>query len=334
MSGINSLGGTPSVAPSRLEQMPQARATEYKVGQGGPPPAAGGGLGEHDPVLPPPSGGMDATGMMTALLALKLKMGDAQERSTEKGIQADGRFRKQTDLDVSKKIEAAAQQQADAAKKSAIMKVFGWIAVALTAIVATVMAVISGGALAIAAAALTIAVAVTMTTLDQTGVLAKMQDAIKDSLVKDGMSEDDAKKWAQGLSMGITIAASLVTLVAGGGGVASVAEETAETVVSTAVKVATMVQKGALAASAAVDVTQAGLGVAAGVESYEAAEDTADAADLRKILAKLKQSMEDQTDTLQQLVAQMQDMTARVMAVVKGQAETNMTMLNNMTATA
>ncbi|MBL6080046.1 type III secretion system translocon subunit SctE [Belnapia sp. T18] len=331
MSGLGPVGGPAPGLVDRTERLggTDKRQAPPTTSAGAPPPPPASMGGDHIPVLAEPFG-MDTTSMMTAFLAIKVKMGDAQQRDTEKDIQADGLARKGHDLDMAKKMGDAIEKQQESEAKSAIMKVFAWIAVALTAIIATAMAVISGGALAAAAAALTVAVAVTMTTLDQTGVMAKLQDAIQQSLVKNGMSEEAAKKWAQGLTMGITIAASLMTLVAGGGGLASAVAETTEEATTLAVKIATVAGKIAVAANAAVTITQAGVGIAAGVDSYNAAQDEADAAEVKKMIAKLQEAMGDETDRLQQMVLQMQDTTTKVMNMIKGQAETAETLLHNM----
>ena len=284
------------------------------------PPAADMAAADAIPTLAAPKS-FDAMDLANKLLALKMKLNDEQIAGGIADVKHQGEVRKEKNAEISKKIAEAAEKAKEAAASSGIMKAFGWIAVALTVIAA----VATGGALAFAAAAL----AVTMATLTETGVMDKMTEAIGESLMKDGMSEDDAKKWAMVFTVMIGIAVSLATLGAGaaaGAGQAAQAADKVTKIVQMGQKIGTFARYGEAAAS----VAEAGAGIAAGVQSNKAANAQADAMDIKKFLAKLAQQQEDEISRIQEMALGMQKLTGRVVSVIDSQAQSASNVVRHM----
>jgi len=273
----------------------------------------------------------DGAAMMNAYLALRVKTNNDQQRMSMDDLQAGGIEQKARNADIAKKMQEAIEKM-EAAKTAGIFaKIFGWIAVALTVIAA----VATGGALAFAAAA----VAVTMAVLSEAGVMDKITEAIAKSLQDNqGMSSSEAKKWAMGIMMGLTIAISLATLGAGIANVASAgaqATATATNAVSKAIKaalemiqqamskIAPAVQIGRMAqiAGSVVTVGQQAAAIGTAVNQKEAPDKQAETAELRKFLAILKQKMEDEADRLQQMIQQMQEVFSNAMRIIGGQTD-------------
>jgi transloator len=263
------------------------------------------------PILAPPAT-FDASEMITKVLALRVKMGDERLAASMKDVQHTGTVQKEKNQELAQKT-ADAQKKIEESKTGALVaKIFGWIAVGITVLAA----IATGGLLAGVAAA----VAVTMTVLSETGVMQKMTDAIAESLKKDQGMDDNAAKTAAGfITMAISIAVSLVTLGAGAAGAgAKVAEAAAK--IATAAK---FVQ-------GAVTVAQASSQIYAGVKQFEAANVQADSAEIRKFQAKLQQLLDDEMDTIQAMIQDMNEANSRMLKILSGQTETSRNIISHM----
>lgn len=290
-----------------------------------PPPGSNepGTIGDAPSLLPPSS--MDASEIMNRFLALKMKMDGEGVKAELEDIKARGDRQRTENEEIARKIEEAAKKLEESKAGSLAMKIFGWIAVALT----VVAAVLTGGALAIAAAA----VAVTMAALSEAGVMEKMTEAIAESLMKNGMGEDEAKKAAMWISMGIQLAVAAATLAAGFASTASTAVRAANDATRLAIQ---MSQKAmtlgniARGAGAVATAGQGAAGIASSVAAHDAAQIQADQAEIQKFLARLKQMQEDDAARVQEMVQSMNDSMSRMMAIMNRQSESVSTTIQHM----
>lgn len=311
--------------------------------RGGRRPPAGGGASVPPPqAAPPPPADVpilaeprstDATDLLTAVLAVRMKNGDEQLKSSIEEVRFKGDVQRTKNEEISKKLEDQLKEMDKSKGLGGFLKALQWIGVGLTVAIAA----LTLNPVAIAGAVM----AVSMAVLNETGVMDKMTNAIADSLQKDGMSEDTAKKWAMGLTMAITIAASLTSL--GAGAVGSTAEvgasvvglaaklgQTAANVATTVVEAAPQLAIATKIASAAVTVTQAGGSIAKGQVDKDIADKSADIADIKAYLAKIKATMDDETDRIQAMVQASQDVVSRAFSAMNRVSETNSEIIRHM----
>lgn len=333
MSGITGLGGL-AVGRSQLDPSlaPPPRPGPRPPGGGVPPPSGSPVPAGDIPVLSQPQM-FDASELMEKYLALKTKMGDAEVKSSMEEVGAQGKVRKEKNNEVAKKMEEAIEKQKEAKAGGLAAKIFGWIALAFTVIASIAVSIASFGTMTGVMALATAAVAVTMATLNETGVMEKMTEAIKDSLIQGGMSEDDASKWAMGLTIAIQIGVSLATIAGGAAASASTAANIASGVVRVSAKTAELastVANVARGASAATTVVQQGVAIGTAVKTKEAADATAGSMELKKFLAKLQAAMQDEMDRIQQMVQQAQASISTAMKVLSGQTNTSGEIIRHM----
>ncbi|UGY30264.1 type III secretion system translocon subunit SctE (plasmid) [Bradyrhizobium septentrionale] len=151
---------------------------------------------------------LDPIDLANNLLAVRIKMADRLIASGMADVRHEGELLRQQHEMIGNKIIEAANAMAKSKKSSRVMKFLGWLAVGLS----VAAAVVTGGTLAIVAAAVTVGVAV----LNETGVVDKMTQAIAKRLMKDGnMDAAQANKLAMGITMGIMLAVTVLTLGAG-----------------------------------------------------------------------------------------------------------------------
>jgi hypothetical protein len=269
------------------------------------------------PILAPPAT-FDASEMITKVLALRVKMGDERLAASMKDVQFTGEARKAKNEELAQKAAEAQKKIEESKTGSLVAKIFGWIAVGLTVLAA----IATGGALAGVAAA----VAVTMAVLSETGVMQKMTDAIAEGLMKEGISEDSAKKQAAFITMYISICVSLLTL---GAGAASAGAKVAEAAVKVA-QIANTIGTAAKFGQGAATVAQASSQIYAGVKQFQAAGAQADSAEIRKFQAKLQQLLDDEMDSIQAMIQDMNEANSRMLKILSGQTETSRNIISHM----
>ncbi|MES0139420.1 type III secretion system translocon subunit SctE [Mesorhizobium sp. M0016] len=284
------------------------------------PPVSGGALASDGvPTLPPPRA-FDAMQLVEKFLSLKIKMANAQAAAGMEDVRHWGELQKQQNEKIARKISDAAEKVKEAKKSSNAMRIFGWIAVALTA----VAAVATGGLLAFSAAAVAIATA----TLTETGVMDKMTQAIVKSLVKDrGMAQDRAELCAGIITVSIVIACSLATFGA------SAASGGLNATTSIAAKINSQIDKVMKIAKASqhlATVAKSGeaiavgagaeAGLITGVLQKQATDARAETLDIRQFLATLATLQGDEIARIQKLVLSMNTMTQRVVDAIDEQS--------------
>ncbi|MBB6413997.1 type III secretion system translocon subunit SctE [Mesorhizobium sangaii] len=293
-----------------------------------PPVFVGAPASNAAPMLPPPRA-FDAMELAAKFLALKVKMADAQTSAGMEDVRHRGELQRQQNEKIARKIIDAAEKLREAKKSSSAMRIFGWIAVALSVVVA----VVTGGIFALSAAAVAVAVG----TLTETGVMEKMTQAIAKSLIEDlGMAQGQAEIWATVITGFIILASSLASLGAGAvsGGwnaVTSIATKITSQGDKVA-KIAAASQRLAMVARAGegtASIAEFCAGTASGIIKKQATDVRAETLDIRKFLAKLAQLQEDEMARIQELVLGIKTMTQSVVDAIEEQSRSASTVIRH-----
>lgn len=306
LGGINLDGGL-----QRKERAPQGSGVPPVP----PPDLDSDGVPELDP---PNISSQSVDDLVNGFLALRLKTGDQQLRSSLGDVKDKGAQMKAKNAEISEALSKASEKLGDAEKSQTAMKVLSWIAVAAS----VALAVATGGVGAIVCAA----VAVTMATLNETGVMQKATDAIAKGLEGTGsppMSASDAKKWAQGIMIGITIAVSVATIGVGwatsGTQIASLAAKLPAMV---GPEMAQKIITGVKVAQALMSIGQGTTGIVGGVNRFEGMNEQAKVMDSKAFLQRLQQKLQDEQDLIKNIVELMNSTTDKVIEAMEGQSET------------
>lgn len=189
-------------------------------------------------------------------------------------------------------------------------EILGWTAAALGIIVSVVLIGVSlgtGSPVAAAMISLSLALAVTMIALEASGGMDKMTEGLAGEfekiLVDCGVDANKAKLISKIMAQ-VTIAAIVLgmqiglTVLSGGAN----AENMANQMMQRITKIATISARVAMAASAAAQAGAAGAETATAVYAYEEAELQADMVDNRAMMTKLQALMEDQQETIREIM--------------------------------
>ncbi|CCB66718.1 type III secretion system translocon subunit SctE [Hyphomicrobium sp. MC1] len=275
----------------------------------------------------------DSTGLLMAALAIRLKSGEEQLKTSTEDVRFQGDTQKSENQEIGKKLEEQAKQMHKSKKLGGFLKALQWIGVGLTVAIAavTLNPVAIAGAVA----------AVSMAVLNETGTMDKMTNAMAESLQKDGMSKTQSMKWAMALTTVIGVSVSLATLGAGATSsattaaakAAEMAEKLAAMVPKLAEKAATIVPRLTTAtkiASAAVTASQAGVSIDKAVVDKNVSDTTADVADIKAYLSKIKAAMDDETDRIQAIVQSAQDSVSTAVKIMSGVNDSNSDIIRHM----
>lgn len=266
------------------------------------------------PALAPPKT-TDSTGLLMAALAVRIKNGDQQLKSSVEDVRADQDAQRAENKKMAKALDDQIKKMNKSKSLDTFLKALTWIGVGVSVLVAA----ITLNPVAIAGAVM----AVNMAVLNETGTMDKMSQAMAKSLQKDGMSETESQKWAMGLTMAIGIAASLASV---GAGAAASTTTAAAKAAEIAEKLAAVVPKlavGAKATSAVVTAAQAGTSIDKGVVDKDLSDKTADIDDMKAYLAKLKAASDDEVDRIQAIVQEAQDTISRTVKILGNVNDSN-----------
>ena len=226
----------------------------------------------------------------------------------------------------SEKINKSLKDMDKAAESRKASKVFGWLMTAL-AVVAAVVACVATGGLAVGPV-IGAGIAIACSVLNETGVMDKIMEKLASGLESLGMSKQAAQILAQVLITVAIMAASLGAGLAGGGGsaVANLIKGTAETMdkVRAAIALATTI----VGASATIT---GGVGA---YQSYKAGMSQADVSETEKVIAALKQRLDECEEELQQILAQLQNAVSQVAEMLSSATDTSNEIANNLGAMA
>jgi len=226
----------------------------------------------------------------------------------------------------SEKIEKSLKDMDKAAQSRKASRVFGWLMTAL-AVVAAVVACVATGGLAVGPV-IGAAIAIACQVLSETGVMDKIVEKLAEGLEKLGLSKQAAQIVAQVLITVAIMAASMGAGFAGGGGSA----------VSTLVKgAAETMDKVRAAVAIAMTVTGVAATITGGVgayQGYQAGMSQADVKETEKILAALKQRLDESEEELEQILQQLQAAVAQVAELLSSATDTSEEIAHNLGAMA
>lgn len=321
MTRIEGSAGSTHVVATRETGL-QGRTERRHGGQDSVPPPAPAPQDQADmPTLAPPVQ-TDGTDLLLAALAMRMKNNDEQTKSSTEEVQFKADVQRTQNDEINKQMAHQLKEMDKSKTLGTFLKAMQWIGVGL----AVAVAAVTLNPVAIMGAVM----AVSMAVLSETGTMDKMTNAMADSLEKDGMSDTEAKKWAMGLTTGITIAVSLVGL---GAGVASSATNAAEAMAQMATKIAAIVPKlaiGVKVAEALVTGTQGGVAIGKAVYDKNISDTTAEIDETKAYVAKLKAAMDDEIDRIQQMVQNAQETVSNAMKAMSGVSHTNSNVIRHM----
>ena len=244
--------------------------------------------------------GIDSDALLELIQALRTRSHDAQIELAQRGIETR-RLKLQAQHDKTIAQLKESDQKAEASKTASIVsEALTWIAFVLAMILAVVVAVVSFGAGSVAVGVVALigaAIAVTVTILNETGVMDKLTsligEGIGDILEMCGVAKDEAQRIgkivAQVLIAVLIIAIEIaLAIVSGGSSLGEAVGEITSVVAQRAAKVAVKCVQIGTAVTETVNMASAGAGVASGVYSGEAMKLTAEAMRDKGIMKKLE----------------------------------------------
>lgn len=290
----------------------------------GPPVASGGGLGL--PRLEEPK--LDGSSLVTQLLALKSKLTENQLAGSRAEIEARRADNQQKFQDQLKALQDFVAKSAEARKSGEISKIFGWIALGLSAIAmvaASVATVLTAGATAPVVAGLVVgmvalAATVTMTGLQESG---KLEELMK------GLNDDQKLGVTAGIQatlLALTILSAVLSFGAGAGAAANAASETAKT----AATVAQLVKSSAQVVGGVTSIGQGATQISSGVLQREASDAQADAQSIKAKLQKAQSLIEDEMERIEKMLQEMDDSVTRVFSMMQSENATTVQIAKNM----
>ena len=226
----------------------------------------------------------------------------------------------------SEKIEKSLKDMDKAAESRKASKIFGWIMTAL-AVVAAVVACVATGGLAVGPV-IGAGLAIACQVLNETGVMDKIVDKLAKGLESLGMSKQAAQILAQVLITAAIMAASLGAGFAGGGAsaVSTLIKGTAETMdkVRAAIAIATTI----------IGISSTITGGVGAYQSYKAGMSQADVSETEKVIAALKQRLDECEEELNQILQMLQNAISQVAEMLSSATDTSNEIANNLGAMA
>ena len=219
------------------------------------------------------------------------------------------------------KLNKSLEKMDKAARANKFNKIFGWLMAAAAVVIAVAACVATGGvAIGPCIGAL---LAVGTCILAETGAMDKITEGIAKGLEKLGMSKQAAQIVAQvALAIAIT-AASLACCGAGAGAALSGTANTAQ-------QIANGIQKAANIAMKVMGlVSIVGNGVGSGL-NYAAGKSQAELTEMSKVLAQLRQQMEDSEEELEKILELIQNVFSGIVAILNSETETQKTIAQQM----
>ena len=226
----------------------------------------------------------------------------------------------------SEKIEKSLKDMDKAAESRKASKVFGWLMAAL-AVVAAVVACVATGGLAVGPV-IGAGIAVACQVLNETGVMDMLVEKLAKGLENLGLSKQAAQILSQVIITVAIMAASLGSGLAGGG--ASALSNAVKGMAETMEKVRAAIAIATMVVSAASTVT-GGVGA---YQNYKAGMSEADVKETEKVIAALKQRLEESEEELEAILQQLQNAVAQVAQLLSSATDTSDMIAQNIGAMA
>ncbi len=259
------------------------------------------------------------------IMYLQLANAEEQEQLAQDRINVQKDTLASTHKERMEKLQETLEKMDKAAKAAKFNKIFGWLMAAVAVVIAIAACVATGGVAV--GPVLGAALAVGTCILTETKAMDKITEAIAKGLEKLGLSKEASQIIAQvGMAL-LIMAASLACCGAGAGaalsGTANAVQQFAQTV-----------QKGANIAMKVMGlVSIISGGVGSGL-SYEAGLSEAELTEMTKVLALLRQQMEESEEELQQILELIQNVFTDLVAILNSETDTQKTIAQQMSQMA
>ncbi len=320
-----------------LDAVKKAHDAEHKVEKGRVPTSMLNAIAEQKkPALPKTTMRFSKDELMAMIQ--KLMIANLEQQSKTQTIATKATRQRLLELATQniKKLSQIQEKTKQSNVGSIVAQVFAWIAAAVTVVASVILAVVSFGAgsmlvgaALLAAAAITIAV----TVLTQTGVMDKLANALAKPIAEmlESMGVDkSAAKIASKIAAQIIIAVAIMAVdialavMSGGAG----AEEVASEAIRKIMKVATIAAKITQFVGAAAQAGEAGAGVASATFKYQSQIMQASIHENKAFIKRMQVMLEQEQDTLRQLVEGMSSIYGRMDSMLKDTHRANAQMLS------
>ena len=227
------------------------------------------------------------------IMYLQLENAEEQEQLAQDRINVQKDSLASTHKERMSKLQETLEKMDKAAKSAKFNKIFGWLMAAVAVVIAIAACVATGG-LAVGPV-IGAALAVGTCLLNETGVMDKITKGLAKELQKLGMSKEAAQIVAQ---VTVALAIMAASLACCGAGAGSALSGTANAVQ----QLAQNIQKGANIAMKLMGIVSIISGGVGSALNYSAGMSEAELTELTKVLALLRQQMEESEDELQQIL--------------------------------
>ena len=211
-----------------------------------------------------------------------------------------------------KKVNESIEQIEKQEKSALANKILGWLGAIFAVVVAVAMVCTVGGAAA-GFAVVGAAIGLATMTMQETGAMDKIAKAISAGLksLHPDWSKAACDAWAQGNMAGIQIVLSIGCIIGGGVASAGTGLVNASEAVMKGVRIGMVVTNSVMGA--------AGLASSATATAinYKAAEKQADVTDMQQLLVQLQTMLDQESDDLEVLLAQLNDALASVIELLE-----------------
>ena len=320
-----------------LDAVKKAHNAEHKVEKGQVPPSTLNAIAEQKkPMLPTTKMKFSKDELMAMIQ--KLMVASLEQQSSTQTIASKATSQRLQSLAKQniKKLSQVQEKTKQSNVGSIVAQVFAWIAAAITVVAAVILAVVSFGSgsmligVALLAAA---AITVTVTVLTQTGVMDKLATALAKPIAEmlEGMGVDkNSAKLASKIAAQIIIAVAIIAVdialavMSGGAG----AEEVVSSAIQKIMKVATVAAKITQVVGAVAQAGEATAEVATATFKYQSQILQADVFENKAFLKRMQVILEQEQDTLRQLVESMSSTYGRMDGMMKDTHRANAQMLS------
>lgn len=226
------------------------------------------------------------------------------------------------------KLQESLDDTADAEAARAVSRLMSWVFTALSVIVAGAACVATGG---VAVPAVVGAIAsVAMLALNESGASEEIANALTDKIQEAfDCSKTDAKIASQAILTAVVLAASIGMVACGGiGGATSLAKRS----FTVSAQIAKSVQKITTIANGVLGAAATGTQGYVSVKQYEAKIAQADATEISNFITELNRLLEEEKETLEQLLAEYQASASSLSGMIEQDSQTQKCLLANLAA--
>ncbi len=327
MTTVNGAGTSPVMTGATevlASQLSHATA-EAKKAAGVAPGEAKPTVNRNAITLDPAASGKSSDDFMLLLMTLEQELGRNKLLNAKKDIELSKTRHEQEHTKNIDKLKESQKKAQEAEKAGLAKKIFGWVATALSVIVAAIVTVATFGAGA-GVGAMICAGVVLATVLASAAIQAANEVQVEVDGVKMGaftaalyqaaknnMSDDKAKDCATYSTLAIQLALAIIGAVASMG----------TSAVSSLGTTVNQVKNVTALASGAATVGSGASGIAAGVKNHEASEAQVDRLKLKAIMKQLQAQTDKTKDKIKNIMDEMQSLFQMILEMMNSNADSS-----------